>query len=40
MVGHVTFRTAMSKMLSDTYVATCDNIIEDYCCLLYTSRCV
>ena len=31
MVGHVTFRTAMSKVLSDTYVATCDSIIEDYC---------
>ena len=27
----VTFRTAMSKVLSDTYVATCDSIIEDYC---------
>ncbi|BAV92104.1 3-deoxy-manno-octulosonate cytidylyltransferase [Candidatus Desulfovibrio trichonymphae] len=31
MVGHVAFRTAMSKMLSDTYVATCDDIIVDYC---------
>lgn len=31
MVGHVAFRTAMSPVLSDTYVATCDPIIEDYC---------
>lgn len=31
MVGHVAFRTAMSSILSDTYVATCDRIIEDYC---------
>lgn len=31
MIGHVAFRTAMSKMLSDTYVATCDDIIADYC---------
>lgn len=31
MVGHVAFRTAMSGMLSATYVATCDKIIEDYC---------
>ncbi|HIW00800.1 MAG TPA: 3-deoxy-manno-octulosonate cytidylyltransferase [Candidatus Desulfovibrio intestinipullorum] len=31
MVGHVAFRTAMSPILSDTYVATCDNIIADYC---------
>jgi 3-deoxy-manno-octulosonate cytidylyltransferase (CMP-KDO synthetase) len=31
MVGHVAFRTAMSKALSDTYVATCDTIIENYC---------
>ena len=28
MVGHVAFRTAMSGILSDTYVATCDEIIE------------
>lgn len=31
MVGHVAFRTAMSPILSETYVATCDPIIEDYC---------
>ncbi|MDR0816082.1 MAG: 3-deoxy-manno-octulosonate cytidylyltransferase [Desulfovibrio sp.] len=31
MIGHVAFRTAMSKMLSDTYVATCDDIIAEYC---------
>lgn len=31
MVGHVAFRTAMSPLLSGTYVATCDPIIEDYC---------
>ena len=31
MVGHVAFRTAMSTCLSDTYVATCDTIVEDYC---------
>lgn len=31
MVGHVAFRTAMSPILSATYVATCDAIIEDYC---------
>lgn len=31
MVGHVAFRTAMSPVLSDVYVATCDKIIEDYC---------
>ena len=31
MVGHVAFRTAMSKTLSATYVATCDDIIENYC---------
>lgn len=31
MVGHVAFRTAMSGILTDTYVATCDTIIEDYC---------
>ena len=28
MVGHVAFRTAMSKILSDSYVATCDTCIE------------
>lgn len=31
MVGHVAFRTAMSPVLSSTWVATCDPIIEDYC---------
>ena len=31
MVGHVAFRTAMSGILSATYVATCDQAIEDYC---------
>lgn len=31
MVGHVAFRTAMSPILSEVYVATCDKIIEDYC---------
>ena len=31
MVGHVAFRTAMSDILTDTYVATCDEIIENYC---------
>lgn len=31
MVGHVAFRTAMSPILSSTWVATCDTIIEDYC---------
>ncbi len=31
MVGHVAFRTAMSPILSDTWVATCDQIIFDYC---------
>lgn len=31
MVGHVAFRTAMSKTLSSTWVATCDTIIENYC---------
>lgn len=31
MVGHVAFRTAMSPILSSTWVATCDSIIENYC---------
>lgn len=31
MVGHVAFRTSMSPILSSTWVATCDPIIEDYC---------
>ncbi|HCG04441.1 MAG TPA: 3-deoxy-manno-octulosonate cytidylyltransferase [Desulfovibrio sp.] len=30
MVGHVTFRTAMSPTLTATYVATCDQEIYDY----------
>lgn len=30
MVGHVTIRTAMSKSLTATYVATCDKEIFDY----------
>ncbi len=31
MAGHVAFRTAMSPVLSGTWVATCDAIIENYC---------
>lgn len=31
MVGHVTFRTAMASCLSATYVATCDDIVMQYC---------
>lgn len=31
MVGHVAFRTAQAKCLSATYVATCDDIIMNYC---------
>lgn len=31
MVGHVAFRTALSDILTDTYVATCDSIIQNYC---------
>ena len=31
MVGHVAFRTAMCKGLKETYVATCDREIMDYC---------
>lgn len=31
MVGHVAFRTAMSPVVNDVYVATCDKSIEDYC---------
>ncbi|MDR1856661.1 MAG: 3-deoxy-manno-octulosonate cytidylyltransferase [Desulfovibrio sp.] len=31
MVGHVAFRTAKSKILDETYVATCDEIIANYC---------
>jgi 3-deoxy-manno-octulosonate cytidylyltransferase (CMP-KDO synthetase) len=31
MVGHVAFRTAMSAILNETYVATCDDIIANYC---------
>ena len=30
MIGHVYFRTRMSEMLSETYVATCDQEIYDY----------
>jgi len=30
MVGHVYFRTKMCSMLSETYVATCDQEIYDY----------
>lgn len=30
MVGHVTFRTAMCKTLSSTWIATCDQVIMDY----------
>ncbi len=30
MVGHVTFRTAMCKRLTATYIATCDQVIMDY----------
>ena len=31
MVGHVALRTRMAKCLSATYVATCDDIIMQYC---------
>ena len=31
MVGHVAFRTAMCKSLTETYVATCDQEIMNYC---------
>ena len=31
MVGHVAFRTAMATSLAATYVATCDDIIRNYC---------
>lgn len=30
MVGHVTFRTAMSSSVGCTYIATCDQVIMDY----------
>lgn len=30
MIGHVYFRTKMSKTLSDVYIATCDEEIMDY----------
>ncbi len=30
MVGHVALRTAMSKSLSATYIATCDQVVMDY----------
>lgn len=31
MLGHVAFRTAMCAQVSETYVATCDQEIMDYC---------
>lgn len=31
MVGHVAFRVAMSPILSSTWVATCDPVIQEYC---------
>ena len=30
MIGHVYFRSKMSKILKDIYVATCDDKIKDY----------
>lgn len=30
MVGHVYFRSRMSRALSDVYMATCDDVIKDY----------
>ena len=30
MVGHVTIRTAMCKLLTATYIATCDDVIMEY----------
>lgn len=30
MIGHVCLRTALSNLLSNTYVATCDQVIYDY----------
>ena len=30
MVGHVYFRSKLSKVLSDVYIATCDNVIKKY----------
>ncbi len=30
MVGHVAFRTLMCKNISETYIATCDQVIMDY----------
>ncbi|MFH1780848.1 MAG: 3-deoxy-manno-octulosonate cytidylyltransferase [Candidatus Nealsonbacteria bacterium] len=30
MVGHVYFRSKMSKILNEVYIATCDKEIEDY----------
>ncbi len=30
MVGHVAFRTQMCKNVSETYIATCDQVIMDY----------
>ena len=30
MIGHVYFRTSMSPFVTETYVATCDDVIFDY----------
>ena len=30
MVGHCYYRSKMSKLVNDVYVATCDKIIKDY----------
>ncbi|MBF0479334.1 MAG: 3-deoxy-manno-octulosonate cytidylyltransferase [Candidatus Omnitrophica bacterium] len=30
MIGHVYFRTKMSTLVSEVYVATCDQVIKDY----------
>ena len=30
MIGHVYFRSAMSKTLDDVYIATCDDAIRTY----------
>ena len=30
MVGHVYYRSKLSRSLNDVYVATCDNIIKNY----------
>ena len=31
MVGHVYFRSKLSNVLNEVYVATCDQEIVDYC---------